>query len=180
MPGCGQRGLRRRSLQKIAAEAVPEWRFAARNTSEASGITYDAVGNVLSDGPNNGYYNSYTYDAENRPTSVSWAHSITYTYDAFGRRIEQDVSGTQYDYVYGQNGIADFMTASGVQWSLLAGRRDLGIYGNGTTTFFHVDWEGTLRATSTYQGGQLDEMRRPVSGRDAVRSQVSTRLKRKR
>ena len=92
------------------------------------------MGNVTNDG-----YHTYVYDAENRVIS-SDSLTNTYTYDAFGRRIEQKLQGTKYDYVYGPGGIADLLSASGVTWSQLAGSTNLGIYANGTTNFYHQNW----------------------------------------
>ena len=122
-----------------------------------------APGNVLNDGLGD----AFTYDAENRPTSLngSGGVSFSYTYDALGRRIEQIINGTNYDYVYGPTGIADLWSQSSSSWEQLAGTRYLGIYANGSTNFYHQNWEGTLRAMSTASGAPLGLLGYSIVGR---------------
>lgn len=43
---------------------------------------HDAAGNLLGDGAN-----TYTYDVENRVTTVGSAPAARFTYDAFGNRV---------------------------------------------------------------------------------------------
>jgi len=65
----------------------------ATNRISGSGITYDALGNELTDGLGN----TYTYDAENRLIKVvNSGGTYNYTYDADGRRVE---NGT-YEFIY--------------------------------------------------------------------------------
>ena len=58
-------------------------------------VTYDAAGNLLSDGSGAGSH-SYTWDAEGRMTSVgspAGTTVATYTYNALGQRVERSGSG---------------------------------------------------------------------------------------
>ena len=56
-------------------------------------VSYDANGNVLSDGSH-----TYNMDSAGRPVSVD---SVNLTYDAFGRMVEQNRSGGYTQIVYG-------------------------------------------------------------------------------
>src|SRR5580658_1153322 len=57
----------------------PQLSFTGNN-NRIDGYSYDADGNLLSDG-----VNAYTYDAENRITSVNG--ETGYVYDAAGNRV---------------------------------------------------------------------------------------------
>ena len=70
------------------------------------GYSYDAGGNMTSDG-----VNTYVYDGENRVSSVA---GVSYTYDADGRRVKKS-SGT--NYWYGPSGEAMAETDSAGTWT---------------------------------------------------------------
>jgi RHS repeat-associated protein len=72
-----------------------------------SGLTYDAAGNVKNDGLGG----AFVFDGENRITT---AGSVTYTYDADGRRIQKS-SGT--NYWYGPSGSVLAETDSAGNWT---------------------------------------------------------------
>jgi RHS repeat-associated protein len=63
----------------------------AANQLTACSLTYDAAGNVISNGPTS----TYSYDAENRLITTS---GYTYTYDGDGKRVKKatGASGTLY------------------------------------------------------------------------------------
>ncbi len=62
-------------------------------------FSYDANGNLTSDG-----MNTYTFDTENHLISATTPeHSVTYTYDPMGRRVEKDVDGQVIQYVHDGN-----------------------------------------------------------------------------
>jgi RHS repeat-associated protein len=91
--------------------AVPHPEFAVDQNTNRLGVpngqpgamTYDAAGNLT--------FDSYTgegsrvYDAENRMTQA-WANNQwqVYSYDAGGRRVKRNVSGTEIWQVYGLGG----------------------------------------------------------------------------
>jgi RHS repeat-associated protein len=79
----------------------------ADTNNHLSGLTYDAAGNVINDGLGG----TFVFDGENR---VKTAGSVTYTYDADGRRIQKS-SGTNYWYGPGGNVFAE--TDSGGNWT---------------------------------------------------------------
>jgi RHS repeat-associated protein len=73
-----------------------------------SSYSYDAAGNMLTDGINSW---TYVYDAENRITTAGGA---AYTYDADGRRVKKS-SGT--NYWYGPSGAIMAETDSSGNWT---------------------------------------------------------------
>ena len=128
------------------------------NYNRIDGYTYDAAGNLLSDGTNH-----YTYDAENRLSSYSNTAGVTasYVYDALGQRVEKtsnapnecSASGTVF-YLRDLSGHVAVYTVGGVNQchdEIFAGGRHLVTY-DGRATFNHSDWLGTerLRIVSAY------------------------------
>jgi len=117
-------------------------------------ISYDAAGNLLSDG-----VNAYTYDAENRLTTVKVNGSLTgtYVYDALGQRVEKitpsgvpsdcDTNGGTVFYIRGLSGHTAVYTSQSVNQChdyIYAGGRHLVTY-KGYAEFTHADWLGTER-----------------------------------
>src|SRR5262249_29297727 len=68
-------------------------------TNRFSAGSYDGAGNLLSDGPH-----VYTFDAENRISSVDSGATAIYVYDADGNRVAKSVGGAVTCYVYGSDG----------------------------------------------------------------------------
>lgn len=58
-------------------------------------LLYDANGNMIADGGN-----AYSYDAENRMTSVNNGSTATYLYDALGRRIKKLTASDSINYYF--------------------------------------------------------------------------------
>ena len=71
---------------------VPTNRISAVNGTSYS---YDAAGNVTSDGTN-----SYTYDAENRLANVNSGSTAQYSYDQANRRYKKVAGGSSLHYVW--------------------------------------------------------------------------------
>jgi RHS repeat-associated protein len=125
-------------------------------------FTYDANGNLTSDGAN-----TYTYDVENRLVAVSGARTATLVYDPLGRlfSISSPASGItrfQYDgdalvaeydgnhnllrrYVHGADGVAD----DPLFWYEGAGLTD--------RRSLHADHQGSIIATAN-TGGTLRQI----------------------
>ncbi len=83
-------------------------------TREGTSYTYDQNGNTLSKHNNSGT-TQYTWDFENRLTSVTKPDGsvVSFSYDPFGRRVRKiSPSGTTI-YVYDGNNIEEELTASG-------------------------------------------------------------------
>ena len=128
--------------------------FDANNRiTSGSGVTYDAAGNVTSDGTH-----AYTFDAENRITQVDAGSTASYVYNASGERIRKTTASGSVDYLYdlAGNSITELSSSGG--WNrgeVYAGGKHLATYSGGTsgnTFFIHADWLGTERARSTAAG----------------------------
>jgi len=76
--------LLQKNVTKGTAESLA---LTVNSSNQINGLTYDAAGNLLSDGSN-----SMTYDAENRRNPTS---GTTFTYDGDGRRVAKS-DGTVY------------------------------------------------------------------------------------
>ena len=97
---------------KVGQPPQPQYNFDSKNRiTSASGIIYDAAGNVINDGTH-----TYTYDAENRMITVD-SSAQAYFYDAFGRQIQTIYGGNTYSRIFGLNGRAE-VQFSGNTWML--------------------------------------------------------------
>jgi RHS repeat-associated protein len=122
------------------------------------GYSYDAAGNMTSDG-----VHSYTYDAENRLTKVDGG-ATNYIYDPAGQRALKNVGGAWTEYFYDLSGnvhgewsntcSSDCFSANYVylNGSLLAE------YENNTTYFIHKDHLGSTRVITGMAGAVSDSM----------------------
>jgi YD repeat-containing protein len=112
-----------------------------RNRLLGSPYTYDAAGNLLTDGNH-----TYTYDAENRIATVDGGTTASYVYNADGSRVEK-LTGNWLDYIHDLNGntVAE-VNANGwaTGYIYLAGSL-LAQYDNSTTHFIHHDHLGSTR-----------------------------------
>ena len=122
------------------------------NQIQTSGYTYDAAGNLTSDG-----LDTYTYDANGNVISVSGADNATYTYDALNRRVQIKAQGSDsMAFLYNLNGqrvsIWDANTGSQVQGQVYWGTRPLEFRANNAAHFQIQDWEGTERMQTSYNG----------------------------
>lgn len=137
------------------------------NNNQIDGYSYDAAGNLMSDGSH-----TYYYDAEHNLVQVDgtegWCQSGTgteatacYTYDAEGRRIRRSLpgSGDTDDYLYDLSGHFITQISSQGTWvrgELYAEGRHFATYENDLTTpttfFTHADWLGTERVQTNVSG----------------------------
>ncbi len=130
---------------------APQYAFDNNNHISGSGVTYDALGNMMSDGLGN----TYMYDAENRLISVNGGATATYSYDAEGRRV----GAPGAEYLYDQAGRPVTLFDLSAVWSygeIYAGGRHLATYSKGTTNFMHTDWLGTKRAMTSMAGANSE------------------------
>lgn len=145
--------------------------FDANNHINNGIETYDAAGNLMTDG-----FHNYFYDAEHHLVQVDgsagYCQSGTgtqatacYTYDAEGRRVRRAVpgSGITDDYLYDLAG--HFITqVSGSGWwargEIYAGGQHIATYENDlqtpTTFFTHADWLGTERVQTSVNGAACE------------------------
>jgi RHS repeat-associated protein len=119
------------------------------SNNQVASNAYDPLGNVTSDGTY-----TYTYDAENRPITVSGGTS--YAYDAFGRRVYRQTTAGTREYTFDLQGNVLNMIISGSigpAYISIAGRPWGQIpTSNGSTWFMHTDWLGSTRAYTTLSG----------------------------
>ncbi|GAB4240677.1 MAG: hypothetical protein Kow00109_15880 [Acidobacteriota bacterium] len=136
-----------RTAQVVTKGTAPE-RVTAVDpaTNRVVGWSYDAAGNVLSDGQH-----SYTWDAENRLAAVDG--TVTYAYDGRGRRVKEATGGEVTYFVLGMGEYTP-----GVGWKrrfVYLGREKLVEYSGGTTWFYHPDHLGTPRVKTDVTGGEV-------------------------
>lgn len=132
---------------------APQYNFDSNNHISGSGITYDALGNILTDGLGN----SYSWDAENRLASINGG-AWSYVYDALGRRVAKKQNGTiNSEFLYDLSG--DKVTSldgsgNATAEEIYAGGRHLATYlaSTNSTYFHHPDWLGNLRTDSGVNG----------------------------
>ncbi len=139
--------------------------FDGNNRINTGGYRYDAVGNLMMDS-----LNCYTYDAENRLTSVApqtaggcgvcGATTMNYLYDPDGRRVARLQNGSivkQYYYDAAGHMITE-ADANGatLRAEIYAGSRHLATWTGNATYFNHADWLGTERARSDSSGNRCE------------------------
>jgi YD repeat-containing protein len=127
-----------------------------------SGLSYDAAGNLLTDGTGAGTF-TYTYDAEGRvKTATPYGGSTaTYTYNALGQRVRREVSTSVVDVGYDAFGQMIGFASAGSWFQLhvpLAGRTIAKYAGAGSPYFMHPNHLGSTTAV-TNQTGNLITMR---------------------
>ncbi len=127
--------------------------------NEMHGATYDAAGNMIADPTGTANPHTYTYDAEGNLTGVDGGSTATYVYDALNQRVRINPTRGSYEFVFDIFG-RKVSTWSAVNHSLTDTNiwSDSGIVavrggaaGSGTV-FEHVNWVGTLRLRTNYNG----------------------------
>jgi RHS repeat-associated protein len=121
------------------------------NNNRIDGLSYDAAGNLLSDGG----VHTYRYDAENRIVDVDNNPDL-YAYDADGLRTFHHNNGGWSEPLYDLAGHMIVDIPQGSRSEIYPGGRHLGTYTNNTTYFHHADWLGTERARSTVSGSSCE------------------------
>ena len=119
------------------------------NRVTTSGFTYDTSGNITA----NASVSSLSYNQENGLTSVG--ASISYVFDAQGRRVRKTVSGTVTDYFYaGAVVIAEKAGSTWTDYIFFSGERIAKQTGSSltTTTFLHTDHLGSTRVCTNSSG----------------------------
>src|SRR6185437_10089892 len=115
------------------------------NQMTGTGYSYDANGDVLSDG-----LHSYAWDVATRPTTID---TVTVTYDALERVVEENKSGSYTEIVYAPMGnrlalMTGISTLQKAFAPLPAGAT--AVYNaSGLQYYRHSDWLGSSRFSST-------------------------------
>jgi RHS repeat-associated protein len=117
-------------------------------------VHYDANGNLLTDN-----LNTYTWDPNwGTMTTVSTGSTtVTATYDALGRMVENNAGGSYSEFVYGPTGtkLAKVNGTTLVKAFIALPGGAKAIYNSsGTLAYYrHSDWLGSSRLTSTQARG---------------------------
>jgi RHS repeat-associated protein len=133
---------------------TPQLTFNTAN-NQVIGYSYDAAGNLLSDG-----MHTYTYDAEGNVLTVDGGTTAIYIYDALNRRVLSQVNGSNIEYAYDLNGqrsmiwngtnSAPTLISATTYWN----GRPISLY-NGATYFQHQDVHGTERLETASDGSAV-------------------------
>jgi RHS repeat-associated protein len=124
--------------------------LTATGKNQLSGYTYDAAGNLTSDGTN-----SYTYDAENH---LLTAGGVTYTYDGDGDRVKKS-SGKLYWYGDGTDAL-DETDASGNltdEYMFFGGSRIARRDSSSNVDYYFGDHLGTAHVVTNASGTIQDD-----------------------
>ena len=106
--------------------------------------TYDLNGDVTND-----FLHSYAWDANGRPVTID---TVGVTYDALGRMVEQNRSGSFTEIVYAPSGAKlALMTGTTLQkgYVPLSGGTMAVYNSSGLAYYRHADWVGSSRLAST-------------------------------
>jgi RHS repeat-associated protein len=106
--------------------------------------SYDADGNVTND-----FLHSYSWDAYGRPLTID---TVGITYDALGRMVEQNRSGTYSQFAYSTTGVKlEILSGQTYQKDfvpLVGGSTEV-IPNGGSNFYTHFDWLGSARLATT-------------------------------
>ena len=130
--------------------------IGANNQFTGAPYTYDAAGNMTADGNH-----TYTYDAENRLTTVDGGATATYVYDAEGQRVLKTTGGVTTAYLYDPLGNVVAETNGGDTLNIgyvYAGSQLVAQYKNSTTYFIHKDHLGSTRVMTAMDDSVYDSM----------------------
>jgi RHS repeat-associated protein len=130
--------------------------IAPNNQFTGTPYQYDAAGNMTQDASH-----SYTYDAENRLTTVDGGSTANYVYDAEGDRIEKIAGGVTTVYYYDPVGNLTTETNGGDTLNIgyvYSGGQLLAEYEGGSTLFVHKDHLGSTRVMTAMNGSVSDSM----------------------
>ena len=145
---------------RLSSLSVPTYTYNSSNEITAAGastFTYDNNGNTLSKSDGAGT-TAYTWDFENRLTSVHLPNqtTVTFKYDPFGRRIQKD-SGV---YLYNGANLIQEVDSGGILVARYvfgsAIDEPLAAYRGGTWEFYQADGLGSITSLSTSAGTVSD------------------------
>jgi RHS repeat-associated protein len=129
---------------------------SANNRYNLGGTSYDGNGNLLTD-----TFHTYTWDAAGHlatiDSSACSTNGICLIYDAFGRMVEKNVAGTYTEVLQspvGKLAVMNGQTLINV-YVPLPGGATFNI-APGTGRFWHKDWLGTARLSTTLNNRTVD------------------------
>ena len=132
----------------------PSTTFSANNQLPPP-YQYDAAGNMTYDGTH-----TYSYDAENRLTTVDGGSTANYAYDAEGRRVQKTVSGAWRVYVHdlASRVVTEVVPSSWGPGYVYLGGNQLAEYSQSTTYFVHQDHLGSTRLLTGLNQGIVQKL----------------------
>ena len=142
-------------LSQTAADGGPSPQLTFSSTTNqitSAGYSYDAAGNVTSDG-----FHTYTYDAEGNLTAVDGGSTAQYVYNALNQRVSETVGGSTTQFAYNVAGqrLSIWNTASPageLREEYYVGNQRVAYFANNMLHFQHQDWTGTERMRTTFNG----------------------------
>jgi RHS repeat-associated protein len=131
----------------------PSFTSAAHNAAnrlvqrDASVLTYDANGNLTSDGSK-----TYTWNSRNQLVAISGAATASFQYDALGRRTSKTVGGTSTSFLYDGDNVVQEQSAQAGNANMLTGGIDeifTRTESSGTYSLFSDALRSTLSLTDS-------------------------------
>ena len=137
---------------------------------------YDANGNLTSKtAKSNGSTTAFTWDAQNQLIRIDRPDGaiITYSYDAFGRRVRKGIDGTLTRYVYDGDNIYLETDAAGAVLARYAHGdqtdQPLSFNRGGADYYFHTDHLGSVRQVTDAAGAIVNSYEYDSYGRFLAR-----------
>ncbi len=134
---------------------APVYSPATNQFTSIPGVTvsYDANGNLLTDN-----LNTYTWDRYwgSMLTVTAGSTTVTATYDALGRMVENNAGGAYTEFIYGPTGakVAKVNGTTLIKAFIALPGGAKAIYSStGLAYYRHADWLGSSRLTSTQSRG---------------------------
>jgi RHS repeat-associated protein len=140
---------------------LPNHTYVTNNLNQytqVSGVvhSYDGSGNLTGDGTN-----TYTYDAENRLTSVATpTETVTHSYDAAGRRSKRTVGSASTKYVYDGSRVVEEFDGNGQALRRYVHGpgldRPVAMLVGSNYYYYHFDGHGSVVALSDSTGTDVE------------------------
>lgn len=148
---------------------ITNWLNQYTQVGEKS-LSYDTKGNLISDGTT-----SYTYTCENMLIeAVAPQGTITYDYDALGRRIKKITSSMTRNYIYDGSQVIMEIDESGtemVRYVYGPGIDEpLTITANGSTYYYHFDGLGSTSDITDSSGNLIEFYTYEVYGKQTIKN----------
>jgi RHS repeat-associated protein len=126
----------------------------AKNQIVSTGYTYDAAGNLLTDG-----MHSYTYDADGNMMLIDGGSTASFVYDAGNERVKVTSGGVVQRFGFDLSRRRSTTWADGSSLSEVSAKYYAGATGvaywraaDGNIHFEHQNWVGTERLRTSYNG----------------------------
>jgi YD repeat-containing protein len=157
--------------------------YTTNNMNEYTSVgsvayTYDADGNLTSDGTN-----TYSYNSLNQLISVAWTSSTTtYAYNALGQEVDSTANGQTTQNLIDPSGLGSVVGQYSSSGTLIGDYT----YGLGLTSqvtgngkyYYDLDGQGSVAGVSNSSGVYVDQFSYLPFGANLISVQVLTRQER--